>query len=154
MSRFRSPVVAAIASAAVTAGVVGGVAIAQTAPTTINACVANQTGSVRIVGGASDCKANESFTTWNQKGEKGDQGLQGLKGDPGDKGDPGADGTDGRDGVSGRQVVSGEWIVPSGTVPTAYWTDCPAGKEVISGGYSAFGLEVVGSYPVDATTWV
>ncbi len=140
----------------------------------------NQSGSVRIVSSVEDCKANEVFTTWNQKGEKGDpgpqgfqgvkgdpgekgdkgdpgpQGFQGVKGDPGekgDKGDPGTNGTDGTDGVSGRQVVIGEWVVRSGTFPTSYWTDCPSGKEVISGGFSAFQLEVSGSYPVDSNTW-
>ena len=228
MSRFRSPVVAAVASAVVTAAVVGGVAIAQTPPTTINACVANSTGSVRIVDSVGDCKANETARTWNEKGdpgpqgpqglkgdpgekgdkgdqglpglkgdpgEKGDQGLPGLKGDPGekgekgdpglpgekgdqgdqgpqglqgppgepgpqgpqglkgDKGDPGTDGADGSDGVSGRQVVIGEWIVARGTNPANYGTDCPAGKVAISGGYSAFGLEAFGSFPVDSDTW-
>lgn len=75
---LKSPVVAAIVSAVATASVVGGVAMAQTsASAVITACVAESNGNVRIVSNASDCKANERLTTWNQ------QGPQGLPGPPG-----------------------------------------------------------------------
>lgn len=133
MSTMRSPIFAAIASAALTATLVGGVAIAQTTtPSVINACVA-ASGNVRIVANASDCKPNETFTFWNQKGEKGDQGLQGLKGDP---------------GVSGRTEVTKTVMVPNRNIaPAPLAIDCPAGMNVLSGGYVSGVLHVFGSRP-------
>jgi hypothetical protein len=80
MSRFKSPVVAAIASAALTASVVGGVAIAQMSTSVITACVAEHNGNVRIVGSARDCKPNEAVRTWNEQGEAGPQGILGRTG--------------------------------------------------------------------------
>jgi len=75
---LKSPAVAAILSAAVAAGVVGGVALAQTsAPAVITACVADGTGNVRIVGSAGDCRSNERPTTWNQQGPQGQLGPAG-----------------------------------------------------------------------------
>ncbi len=73
MGRLKSPVVAAIASAVLTATVVGGVAIAQTSTSSaeIIACVAENSGNVRIVRGGDDCKPNEVKTFWNQQGPAG-----------------------------------------------------------------------------------
>ena len=82
MRNLKSPVVAAIASAALTASVVGGVAIAQTSGE-ITACVAENSGNVRIVRSANDCKPNESSTFWSQQGPQGPQGLQGEPGPAG-----------------------------------------------------------------------
>lgn len=82
MNRFKSPVLAAVASAALTAGVVGGVAMAQTnTPAVITACVAENSGNVRIVDNASACKPNESSTFWHQQGPQGEQGEQGPQGE-------------------------------------------------------------------------
>ena len=71
MNRLKSPFVAAVVSAALTAVVVGGVAIAQTGSSVITACVAENSGNVRIVNSASDCKPNETSQTWNQQGPQG-----------------------------------------------------------------------------------
>lgn len=76
MSKFKSPVVAAFASATLTASILGGIAIAQTGtPTVITACVAEQSGNVRIVSDAGACKPNEAATTWNQQGAQGVPGI-------------------------------------------------------------------------------
>ncbi|MDQ4070478.1 MAG: hypothetical protein M3203_13560, partial [Actinomycetota bacterium] len=93
MSPIKSRVAAAIVGGVVTAGVVGGVAIAQTdVPSTINACVHRQTGAVRIAAAQADCTSTEAFVSWNQqgvKGDKGDPGAPGPAGAPGPKGDKG-----------------------------------------------------------------
>ncbi len=81
VGRFKSPVVAAIVSAVLTATVVGGVAIAQTSTDAkITACVAVNSGNVRIVGSYDDCKPNETKTVWNQQGPTGPPGPQGPPG--------------------------------------------------------------------------
>lgn len=78
MFRLKPPIASAVASAALTASVVGGVAIAQTsAPAVITACVAENSGNVRIVSSASDCKANETVTTWNEQDVPGPDGPAG-----------------------------------------------------------------------------
>lgn len=101
MSTLKSPIVAAIASAALTAGVVGGVAIAQTStPTVVTACVAEGSGNVRIVSSASDCRSNETTTSWNQQGPQGLQGPQGPQG---------AEGPTGATGPAGTARAWGEW---------------------------------------------
>jgi uncharacterized membrane-anchored protein YitT (DUF2179 family) len=76
VGRFKSPVVAAIASAVLTATVVGGVAIAQTSTDSaeIIACVAENSGNVRIIQPTNDCKPNEVKTTWQQQGPVGPPG--------------------------------------------------------------------------------
>ena len=81
-----------------TAGVIGGVAIAQTsAPTHITACVADTTGNVRIVGSTSDCKPNEASMTWSQQGPAGRDGTDGM------------DGAQGPPGPSGTARAWGQW---------------------------------------------
>jgi hypothetical protein len=145
MSRRKSPLVAAIASAALTATLVGGVAIAQTSsPAVITACVSDSNGSVRIVAGADECRSNETDLTWNQQGlqgvqgpqgEAGPQGLQGPQGEAGPQGPQGIPGTNGTNGVSGYQRVFSDFVnVPSGGSATARAT-CPNGKKALGGGY-------------------
>jgi hypothetical protein len=75
VGRFKSPIIAAIASAGLTASVVGGVAIAQTDTTNvITGCVAANSGNVRIVASDEACKGNETRLTWNQRGPAGSDG--------------------------------------------------------------------------------
>jgi hypothetical protein len=75
VGRFKSPVIAAIASAGLTASVVGGVAIAQTDTTNvITGCIAANSGNVRIVASDEACKGNETRLTWNQRGPAGSDG--------------------------------------------------------------------------------
>lgn len=118
MRSVTSPLVAAVTGAVVSAIVVGGVAIAQTgASGFITACVAEKSGNVRIVNSASECKANETTTSWNQ------QGPQGL---------PGADGAD---GISGWARVEGEWRTQSPNSIGYASATCPDGKRPLGGGY-------------------
>jgi hypothetical protein len=61
-------------------------ASAQGAP--IHACVKAK-GTMRIVSGPADCKANETPLSWNQQGPQGDMGDPGEPGEPGQPGEPG-----------------------------------------------------------------
>lgn len=102
---------------------------------TITACVktkggddGDSKGSLRIVGGASDCKKNEQALSWNQqgpagpagatgpagaagpagaKGSAGAQGPQGEPGAPGPQGPQGPKGDDGVDGAPGQVTLAG-----------------------------------------------
>lgn len=62
-------------------------ASAQGAP--IHACVKAK-GTMRIVSGPADCKANETPLSWNQQGPQGDMGYLGEPGAEGPTGPPGA----------------------------------------------------------------
>lgn len=68
-------------------------------------------------------------------GPAGPRGTAGAKGDPGTPGAKGDPGVQGSPGISGYQVVEGpDVVVPPGR--TAQQTvGCPAGKQIISGGY-------------------
>ncbi len=147
MRAFRSPIVAAIAGAVVTASVVGGVAIAQTSTqAVITACVDQNTGNVRIVGSGSDCRPNETTTTWNQ------QGPQGIPG------------TNGANGVSGWTRVQGESTVVQAHTWDRGQARCPEGQRVLGGGYfshyeghpsgTTHTLTLLSSYPTfDGIAW-
>lgn len=77
------------------------------------------TGALRIVGGASDCRKNETFIQWSQVGPKGDTGAagpQGLKGDKGDTGAPGAPGTGGG-GITSFDSLNGTACSVSSDIP-------------------------------------
>ena len=89
MRKLRSPLVAAVISAAVTALIVGGVSFAQTTAPTITACVHKESGNVRIVADSGGCRTNETATTWNQQGVKGDTGPVGPPGPAGPTGPQG-----------------------------------------------------------------
>lgn len=75
------------------------------------------------------------------QGPKGDPGAPGAKGDPGLKGEqgpqgvPGAQGPQGAPGLSGYQVVEGPDIVLRPGDSVQQTVSCPAGKEIISGGF-------------------
>ena len=73
---------------------------------TINACYSRQ-GFLRAVDAAADCRRNETFVSWNQKGLKGDTGAQGDAGPKGEKGDTGAQGQPGTAGALGAKGDTG-----------------------------------------------
>src|SRR4051812_35698815 len=77
------------------------VATSSTATGVIQACSQNTTGAVRIVSGPADCRANESFVTWNVQGAAGDVGPQGPIGVTGAQGPDGATGPIGPVGPAG-----------------------------------------------------
>jgi hypothetical protein len=60
-------ITAAIAAAAITAVLVGGVAIATSSNETITACAHNRTGAMRY-SSSGTCKSTETAITWNQQG--------------------------------------------------------------------------------------
>jgi hypothetical protein len=119
LQRLISPVVAS----ALTAVIVGGAAVMVSAQTSdtgpIHACVHKNSGNVRIVDGADECRSNEEHQTWNREGpqglpgtdgadgQPGQQGPQGVPGPQGPQGDPGAKGVDGALGQQGPQGVPG-----------------------------------------------
>ena len=139
MRRFASsPVLAAIVSAVVTASVVGGVAVAQTSATDeVKACINRENGIPRLVGSEADCRANESFLTWNQKGVKGDQGPVGPIGPQGPKGETGAAGPPGLPGPKGDPGGAGP-AGPQGPVGPAGAAG-PAGPKGEKGESGAMG---------------
>src|SRR5689334_9576194 len=76
----------------------GSTAMAQPAATTINACVGNTGGIVRIIDPAQGQTCNAQFehaVSWAQQGPPGPPGAQGPKGDKGDTGAPGPAGPGG-----------------------------------------------------------
>lgn len=151
MSKLKSPIVTAIASAALTAAVVGGVAIAQTSSSVITACVAENTGNVRIVASASACRPNETSRTWNQQGPQGPAGRDGVDGTDG------ADGTDGTNGVSGHEIVRYFQPWNPGVQAAQMFMSCPAGKKVLSGGHYAWlvpgEVHVSQNFPTGDSAW-
>ena len=117
---------------------------------TINACMNNSSGEVKIVTASDTCKSNETLLTWNQQGPTGAQGPQGPAGANG------TNGTNGTNGVSGYEVNSavfptnGAGYALSGANGTPTFTQtrdcsvqsncvlrvyCSTGKVAIGGGY-------------------
>ena len=170
---FRSPVAAAVAGAALTAALVGGVAVAQTStPAVVAACVHKQTGDVRIVGTADDCRPTENIITWNQAGVAGPQGPPGPQGPTGPPGPPGPQGPAGAEGPEGPQGAQGDpglsgWELVTAFAPLGGHGEfivlearCSPGKKVLGGGFSGGDVFLVvrGSHPSftggEGTGWV
>lgn len=57
--------------------------IVKSQTSTIEACVRNSNGSIRIVATVNDCSGNETPYTWNTEGPPGPQGPPGLPGPSG-----------------------------------------------------------------------
>src|SRR4051794_7411291 len=74
---------------------------AASTPSTISACVQNNSGTVKIVDAGDTCHGNESLLTWNQQGPTGATGPAGPKGDTGAAGPAGATGPAGPAGAPG-----------------------------------------------------
>jgi len=77
----------------------------------IRGCYQKNSGSLRIVDSASECKKNERAISWNQKGQPGPPGPAGLRGPSGPKGDqgpPGPQGPKGDIGPRGPQGAKGD----------------------------------------------
>jgi collagen triple helix repeat protein len=93
------------------AGVGAGVTVfAVTSDPSVHACVANNTGSARIVGVNVSCYSNEHALTWSITGPIGPigpQGIQGVQGPQGPQGPQGATGATGQQGQQGPQGASG-----------------------------------------------
>jgi len=74
------------------------------AVTVIHACAHNGTGDLRVVASSSECKSDEHFLSWD---EKGPVGPAGPKGDAGATGPAGAAGPAGPAGPTGPQGPAG-----------------------------------------------
>jgi hypothetical protein len=155
------------------AGLLGGVIVlaggtiaasAAEPNTTINACVTNGTGTVRIIDPAQGqaCFGGnfDHPLTWNQTGPQGLPGAKGDKGDPGAPGQPGAKGDTGAAGVSGYQIVQDQEtlvFVPPGQFEFDS-IRCPEGKSVVGGGYTQEGfsdnVSIVENVPVAGVEWL
>lgn len=158
--RLTSQATAAIAGAALTATILGGVAFAQTGNTTvITACAQHTTGDLRLVDSASQCKQNEASTTWNQQGPQGvagpvgpagpqgPQGPQGGVGPQGPKGDTGATGLQGPPGPAG---ASGVFLAGGTTTDVRHSPPVQSLSLTVPGGtYAVSAAAVVSNYDGD-----
>jgi hypothetical protein len=108
------------------------------AVTVIHACVNKQTGAVRIVATAANCKVTETAVTWNQTGPQGPQGPQGVAGPQGPKGAQGAQGPQGTQGPQGPAGPQG----PQGPAGTGA---VPANLTKLSNNLSTTGVAVLGA---------
>jgi hypothetical protein len=92
-------------------------------------------------------------------GADGAAGPAGPVGPAGPAGVQGPAGTDGDDGVSGWERVVGAVSVTNAASPKTAVANCPAGKNVIGGGYTltaangAAKLSVTSNWPSDSDSW-
>src|SRR5947207_9637941 len=80
------------------------------ADATIQACVSNADGSVRVVAVAGACKKNEAPLEWSQQGPAGATGAGGAQGAAGRDGRDGAQGPQGSPGPAGSSAASADAI--------------------------------------------
>jgi hypothetical protein len=143
--------------------------------TLIHACVSNSSGEIKIVGANANCPSNYRALDWNIQGPAGQQGPIGPVGPMGPvgpigpigpigpmgpQGEPGAQGLPGIQGpagISGLEVVQ----VNSGTLNEFridVVVDCPAGKQVLGGGFATVGnnqyVTVMANAPLGNNRWV
>lgn len=116
---------------------VGGVAMAATSTTVINACVTTKTGALRIVADGVQCKTSETATSWNQIGPQGLQGLQGEQGPQGPQGEVGPQGPAGSNVITGYDRVYKSMTIPPGL--TSVMAECAQNKVPVGGGHVALG---------------
>lgn len=100
-------------------------ATAQSSPT-YYACVNNNSGTIHVVWGPTQCASNEILISWNQVGPKGDTGQVGPAGPAGLTGPTGPTGPTGSTGPQGPSgVANGISTVRAGTIKTD-WNVNPA----------------------------
>ena len=140
----------------------------------IHSCVNNTSGEIKIVGANSNCPSNYRGLDWNIQGLAGQQGPigpvgpvgpvgpmgpQGLQGEPGAQGGPGPQGLQGIQGpvgISGLEIVQVN-TAPQDTARIDVIIECPAGKEVLGGGYATAGnnlnTSIVANGPATSSHW-
>lgn len=74
---------------------------------TITGCYHNQSGALRVVDSAEQCRRQETAMTWNQQGPTGPTGAQGPQGETGTTGPQGLPGEPGATGPQGPQGPAG-----------------------------------------------
>ena len=129
----------------------------------IHACVSNSSGEIKIVGANSNCPSNYRALDWNIQGPAGQQGAIGPVGPIGPQGLQGEQGPQGLQGIQGPAGISGLEVVTvnSGTQTAAridVFVECPAGKQVLGGGYGTIGsnldTSISASAPYGPYQWV
>ena len=141
----------AVAALAATVGIGGFVQAAiPDRSGVIHACYAVTNGALRAVDDAVLCQKGEAAIAWNVVGPRGPQGPAGppgVAGPPGPQGVQGVPGPMGPQGPQGPQGPAGglKGLVrvqedsPFDIVATKeVWAHCPAGKQVVGGGYTFF----------------
>ena len=135
----------------------GGVALAtHNNSNELHACY-NNSGHLVIIDDPANCGNSETAISWNQEGPQGPQGPQGNSGPAGSTGPQGNQGSVGLAGPQGPSGLSDIEMVHS-TSPlasdafVAILLPCPAGKQVISGGFDVMSpgngvIEIVTSAP-------
>jgi hypothetical protein len=124
---------------------VGVTAFAIPADPSVHACVANNTGAVRIVSASTHCYSNEHALTWSITGPPGPIGPQGPHGPAGPTGPQGVQGPIGLTGATGPAGPAG----PAGAAGvTAVYADDGASTYVNLNG------TVVASVVVPAGTYL
>lgn len=80
--RMRTPAGGAVLGGAVGLLLAGGVAYAVTSGSgqAITACAHRNSGALRVVGSADQCRENERVVQWNTRGPAGPRGLPGVSG--------------------------------------------------------------------------
>ena len=135
----------------------------------IHSCVNNTSGEIKIIAATANCPSNYHSLDWNIQGPAGQQGPigpvgpigpQGLQGEQGSQGLPGQQGIQGIQGpagISGLEIVTAN----SGTQDTDIiyvFAECPAGKQVLGGGFSTagnnLGVTVAENGPASSTQWI
>jgi Collagen triple helix repeat (20 copies) len=114
--------------------------------------IAGGTGSQGDTGPAGTSGTNGEQGATGPKGEKGDTGATGPQGPSGPPGPPGESGPPGA--LSARQIITAASAFDP-TSPKSATATCPAGTQVISGGYiinpQVPQLELQGSFPTSPT---
>jgi hypothetical protein len=134
----------------------------------VSGCYAKSTGALRVLdAAASQCKDGEGSLAWSQtppqglkgstglqgpKGAQGDQGIPGQKGSTGDLGFQGAAGPQGPQGPAGSPFYQTSWsdyvdVSPLGDATLI--AACPAGTQVVGGGFNVDGATVMDNEPTD-----
>ena len=108
LSKLAQRATTIIVTASIAVGLTAAGAAAAATSGTINACVNNSSGELKIVGATATCGTNETLLTWNQQGPQGIQGPAGPKGDTGATGPAGTNGTNGIDGATGPTGPKGD----------------------------------------------
>ena len=120
MIRVWTPIVGSIA-----AGLVfGSVTVANAQGGTINGCVDNRSGALRVIAPTATCRVNETPLKWNITGPQGPQGAQG---EPGPRGP-----SDAFNAANGNaiQLVAGDCC--EGQSTTLETLSLPAGSFVVN----------------------
>ena len=149
LQTLKTPVGAAIAATLLTAGLLSGVAAAQSSnDQEFTGCLTLRGTIIKITVNDEPprvCKPWQKQITWHQQGPEGiqgpvgEQGPQGPVGPPGPQGPVGNQGPVGEQGPPGADGVTGYEVVLElseiNTSPTkAIVAFCPPGKQVLGGG--------------------